>query len=445
MIAALEMNERPPRIREVGDAETRHVAAAERVLPGAALGGYALADNVRFVVESGQGAHVVDESGNDYVDYVMGAGALILGHRHPAVEAAILDQVRKGTHFFSILNGPVIDLAEILVDAIPCAGKVTFTTTGSEATAYGLRFARAVTKRDKILKFEGAYHGNHDYSLIATTPKVVSNYPVGAFDSGGIPAPVGQSVLIAPYNDLDAVRSIVAEHWRDLAAIIVEPIQRVIPAEPAFLHGLRDLATEFGVMLVFDEVVTGFRFAWGGAQEYYGVVPDLAAYGKIVGGGIGLGALAASAEIMDYCAPSRKGRMDSAYVNGTMHGNPLGSAAGVATLEAIRADPSFYRSLNDYTGRLRRALSERLDRHGVPAIIFGQGSMWHVLFAGAAPRNHADVMRMNAARGRDFDTALIQQGIFVLPGVRRLVSGAHAQEEFDQTVDAFDRVCRRFG
>jgi len=437
---AVELGRRGP----ASEPERAHLARAGEVLPGGEMGGSTIPEDVRFVTTSAKGPFLFDESGNRYVDYVIGAGAMILGHAHPAVEAAVIEQVRRGTHYFAILNGPMIDLAGLLAEAIPCAGRINFTTSGSEATFYCMRFARAFTGRDKVLKFEGSYHGNHDVSLFSSTPKHQSNYPVGQPDTGGIPGNMTDNVLVAPYNDLAAARAIVEANRAELAAIIVEPVQRIVAPQPGFLQGLRKIADDNGVLLIFDEVVTGFRLAYGGAQEYFEVTPDLAAYGKVMGGGIGLGCVAGRADIVDLSAAAMKGDPRSAYMNGTMHGNPLGSAAGLATLKTLQADPDFYKRLNAFSDELRGALSERLARHGVPAVIVGIGSLWHVLFTGRQPVNHADVMAADAARGRAFDTALIREGIFVIPGTRRLVSAAHGPDEMEATVAAFDRVCRQF-
>jgi glutamate-1-semialdehyde 2,1-aminomutase len=422
------------------DSEQSLLQSADQTLPGGALGGYAIPRAVRFVASHGEGARLFDASGNSYIDYVMGAGAMILGHGNAEVTAALHNQVDRGTHFFSILNDTVIPLADEVIKAIPHAETVTFTSTGSEATAYAMRFARAFTGRDKILKFEGAYHGNHDYSLISSAPSRTANYPQGTPDTGGIPRVITDEVLVAPYNDLDAVRAIVQANEETLAAIIVEPIQRVISPQPGFLQGLRAIADEFGILLIFDEVVTGFRLAYGGAQEYYGVRADLAAYGKILGAGLALGAVAGRADVLEIGDPAKKGQPNFAYVNGTLHGNPLASAAGYAALTQLKA-PGTYARLNGAADELRKALTERLKRHEIPAIITGEGSLWHLLFAPKAPRNHADVMASDMAALRKFDEALITRGIFVLPGVRRLVSLAHTQADFDATIDAFDRVC----
>ncbi len=357
---------------------------AERVLPGAGLGGYALPEDVRFIFHRGEGAHIQDVDGRWYIDYVGGAGANILGHAHPAVIEAVHEQVGKGLHFFGGLSDVAVELAETLVRLIPCAERLIYTTTGSEATFYALRMARAFTGKDKILKFEGAYHGNHDYASVSLFPSAAANYPHASADTGGVPEALPPTVLVAPYNDLEAVERIVQAHKDELAAIIVEPVQRIIFPRPGFLQGLREICDRYGLLLIFDEVVTGFRLALGGGQEYYGVTPDLASYGKIVGGGGPLGCVAGRAEIIERANPKHKGQADYAYINGTLHGNPVAAAAGLATIGELEK-PGFYAALHAKSARFTAALQDVLDRHGLPAIAAGRASFWQLLFLTEEP------------------------------------------------------------
>jgi glutamate-1-semialdehyde 2,1-aminomutase len=418
-----------------------YYAMAAAALPGAGLGGYSLPEDVRFIIHKGEGARLQDVRGNWYIDYVCGAGALILGHAHPDVVTAAGEQVAKGLHFFGTLNELAIQLAAELVEAIPCADKIVFATTGSEATQYAMRMARAFTGRSNILKFEGGYHGNHDYSNFSVTPRDISNYPAGQPDTGGIPAQLHSSVLIAPYNDLDTTRRIVEQNRDDLAAIIVEPAQRIIFPHPDFLPGLRKICDDNGVLLIFDEVVTGFRLAWGGAQEYFGVLPDIASYGKIVGGGGPAACVGARADIIDLCNPKHKGKADYAYVNGTLHGNPVAAAAGLATLNVLK-QPGAYKTLNDNAAALRQECQKLLDRHNISALALGEASLWQIMFTDRVPANHADVMHSDGGATRALDFAMMAQGIYVLPGVRRFVSLVHGAEELEQTARAFDAACR---
>ena len=265
---------------EERDIERELVEKARRVLPGGSFGNFP----GDVVIREGRGGRVWDESGREYVDFLLGSGPMLVGHAHPEVTAAAQAVVAKGTTFFAN-NRYGIELAEAIVDAVPCAEQVRFVSTGSEADLYAMRAARAFRKRDKILKFEGGYHGMSDYSLMSLAPKRPGNFPQPIPDSAGIPRSLRDEILVAPFNDLEVVAGLVREHKDELAGVIVEPFQRIIPPAPGFLEGLRRITAENGVVLIFDEVVTGFRLAYGGAQEYYGVVPDLCTLGKVIGGG----------------------------------------------------------------------------------------------------------------------------------------------------------------
>jgi glutamate-1-semialdehyde 2,1-aminomutase len=414
---------------------------AERVLPGAGLGGYSLPERARFVIDDARGARLISADGREYIDYVGGAGANILGANHPQVVEAVQRQAAKGLHFFGTLNSTAIELAERLRGLIPCAEKLVFTTTGSEATAYAMRIARAFTGREKILKFEGAYHGNHDYASFSQFPAAPANYPQASSDSGGVPAPLNDTMLVAPYNELEVVEQIVRAQRDDLAAIIVEPVQRVIFPNHDFLPGLRRIADENDVLLIFDEVVTGFRLALGGAQEFFGVNPDLASYGKIVGGGGPLGCVAGREDIVDRTNPRHKGKSDYAYINGTLHGNPVAAAASLATLEII-SEPGFHDGLNARAESFYLEMQGVLDRHGLPARITGRASLWQLLFSDKNPHNQMDILASDLERSMALDLALLERGVYVLPNVRRFVSAVHTDQDFADTLEILDTASR---
>ena len=261
-----------------GAAELREIA--RKALPAGGFGNV----NYDIIIERGLAGHVWDVEGREYIDYLLGSGPMIVGHANPEVTEVALEKVAKGSTFFAN-NADGILLAAEIVDAVACAEQVRFVSSGSEADAYAMRLARAHTGRDKILKFEGGYHGMSDYGLISLAPTTFSNFPQGVPDSAGIPASVQAEMLVAPYNDLETVEALVKEHKHEIAAIMAEPFQRLIPPKPGFLEGLRRITQENGLLLIFDEVVTGFRFAYGGAQAYYGVVPDICTLGKAIGGG----------------------------------------------------------------------------------------------------------------------------------------------------------------
>ena len=416
---------------------------ADRVLPGSGLGSYSLAEDIRLIYSHGKGSRLWDVDGNEYIDYVGGAGALILGHSHPAVVEAAKRQFERGAHMFGSLNDVAVFLAARLVKDIPCAEKIAYATTGSEATAYAMRLARAYTGRNKILKFEGAYHGNHDYAIVSTFPKETGVYPRGVADSSGQPDATVSTMLVSPYNDLETLRKIVTEHHADIAAIFAEPVQRIIPAEPEFLHGIRTLCDEYDILFVLDEVVTGFRLAYGGAQQWYDVRPDLSTHGKVVGGGGPLSCIAGRADIIKLSDPALKGQPGYTYFNGTLHGNPVAAASTMAMLDEL-SKPGVYERMNGFADDLCTETQKLLDQHKIPAIAEHTGSLWQILFMDKTPRNQADVLSSDQVSMRRLDSLLMKQGQYVLPGVRRFVSAVHTQQDLEDTLRGLDTACREF-
>ena len=416
---------------------------ADRVLPGSGLGSYSLAEDIRLIYSHGRGSRMWDVDGNEYIDYVGGAGALILGHSHPGIVRAAQAQFERGAHMFGSLTDVAVHLAERLVNDIPCAEKIAYATTGSEATAYAMRLARAFTGRSKILKFEGAYHGNHDYAIVSTFPKKTGNYPRGAADSSGQPEATVSTMLVCPYNDLETLRKIVAEHGNDIAAIFVEPVQRIIPAQPEFLHGIRQICDEYDILFILDEVVTGFRLGYGGAQQWYDVRPDLSTHGKVVGGGGPLSCIAGRADVIGLSDPRLKGEPGYTYFNGTLHGNPVAAATTMAMLDEL-GKPGVYDRMNGFADSLCHESQKVLDRHGIPAIAEHTGSLWQILFMDKTPRNHADVLASDQVSMRKLDTLLMKQGQYVLPGVRRFVSTEHNATDLEDTLRGLDAACREF-
>lgn len=428
-------------IAESRETNRSMLARAQAVTPSAGLGGSQLPDGVNFVFARGAGPRFWDVEDREYVDYVGGAGALILGHSHPAVVAAMQAQTARGAHMYGVLNDVAIRLAERLVADIPCAEKIAYATTGSEATAYCMRLARAFTGRDLVLKFEGAYHGNHDYALASTFPTLLGNDPHGQDDTGGRPAGTRSTMLVAPYNDAEAVRRIVRERKGEIAAIIVEPVQRIIPAEPEFLTALRTICDQNGIVLIFDEVVCGFRLAYGGAQAFFGVTPDLASYGKVVGAGGPMSCIAGKAAILDLANPAMKGKRNYAYFNGTLHGNPIAAAATFAMLDEL-SKPGTYDRLNAYSDTVSADMQKVLDRHGLRARVEHTGSLWQILFLDRKPRTQADMLDNDAAAMRRLDVELLKRSQSVLPGVRRFFSCVHGGSEVEELLRALDESCR---
>ncbi|HYB42822.1 MAG TPA: aminotransferase class III-fold pyridoxal phosphate-dependent enzyme [Candidatus Methylomirabilis sp.] len=405
-----------------------------RVLPGGVLGGYYAPQELAFIVREARGARLLDQSGREYVDYILGSGPLVLGHTHPAVIAAVESQLRKGTTYFQ-LSEPTLALAEEICRAVPCAEQVRFCSTGTEATFLALRLCRAWRKRDKILKFEGGFHGTHDYSLMSVGPRSPKAFPAPTPDSAGIPHAIQEQVLIAPFNDLAETEAIIETHHRDLAAIIMEPFQRLIVPDRRFLAGVRAAAQRHDIPLVFDEIVTGFRFAYGGAQEYYGVVPDLVALGKIVGGGFPLAAVAGRRDIMRHLAPDLDGTPEFVAQAGTLNGNPIAAAAGLATLAELRK-PGTYARLFAIGARIKGALQESAEQAGVAAQVAGEAPVFEIYFTDRPIVDYRATLAADRERHAAFTRELIARGV-VKAAQKFYVSLAHGDEEIERTRRAF--------
>src|SRR6185369_16679295 len=371
---------------------------ANQVLPGGVLGSHRSGPGLEFVVKEGKGGYLYDMAGRRYLDYLLGSGPMLLGHAHPAVVEAVERQMARGTSYF-LLNEPAIQLAEEIVKAVPCAEQVRYTSSGSEATFFALRVARAFRKRDKIMKFEGGFHGTHDYALMSVVPRSPKAFPAPMMDSAGVPHAIEAEVLIAPYNDLATAEALIAAHHDELAAVLIEPYQRTIVPATGFLAGLRAVTRRYDVPLIFDEIVTGFRFAYGGAQEYYGVVPDLAAYGKVVAGGFPLGAVAGAQRIMRHFGPALEGTKDFVVQQGTLNGNPIAAAAGLATLAELRK-PGTYEGLHRTGARVRDGLAAALRRHGITAQVTGEAMVFDVVFTARPITDYRAVLSADGARIR---------------------------------------------
>jgi len=413
--------------------ETELLERAKRRLPGGVLGTARYAADAAFIVKRGTGSKIYDVSGREYIDYVLASGPLILGHAHPAVVAAVREQIEGGSTYYMV-NEPIIQLAEEICRAMPCAEQVRFTSTGSEATFFALRVARTFRKRDKILKFEGGYHGAHDYGMMSSAPRSPKAFPAPVPDSSGIPHSIEAEVLIAPYNDLGTVEGIIAAHADELAAVIVEPFQRLVPPQPGFLQGLREITRRHGVLLVFDEVVTGFRLAYGGAQEYYGVVPDLAAIGKIVGGGFPLAAVCGAEELMRPFDPQYDGTGDFISQSGTLNGNPIAAVAGLATLAELRK-PGAYDTIHGTGTRLMAGLTELAHKAGLPAQVVGEPVVFDLLFTDEPVVDYRSLQKADGARGKAFTTELIKRGV-VKNSQKMYVSLVHSAEDVATTLQA---------
>lgn len=411
-----------------------YAARARHALPGGWLGDLSLPEEMTLIASHGKGSKLFDVDGREYLDFTCGGGSLILGHAHPAVVEAVQRQVERGSTFYT-LSDRSIELAERLLDAIPCAGKVRFASAGSESTFYTLRLARAFTGKQKILKFEGSYVGHHDYGMISVSPPD-SNAPlVPRPDSAGIPDELQKLVIIAPYNDTRAACALIEDHAHELAAVLVEPVQRAVPPVPGFLEGLRETTTRCGVLLAFDEVVTGFRLAYGGAQEFFGVQPDLAAYGKAIACGFPLSAVAGRADILELADPLRKGTKDYVYFSGTLSGNPLCCAASLATLDQL-SRPGVYDKLHGMADTVRQRLAQIFADHGIPAQVIGAGPMFQIFFTAGPVANYRDQIRADRRRFDLFTRRMFVKGIFMSRRAKSYISTAHDDADIEQFLAA---------
>ena len=416
--------------RQVHAEETALDEKARRYLPGGGLGN----TPANVIIREGRGSRVWDVSGNEFVDYLLGSGPMLVGHGHPDVLEAVRAQIEKGTTFFTS-NEHAILLAEEIVKAVACADKVRFTSSGSEATHYAMRTARAYRKRDKILKFEGGFHGMNDYALMSMSPVDPPDFPKAAPDSVGIPRAVQDEVLIAPFNDLETTTAIIERHHDELGGIIVEPLQRQIPPAPGFLEGLREITRQYDLPLIFDEIVTGFRLAYGGAQEYYGVTPDICSLGKVIAGGFPLAAVAGDEEMMSHFDPVTRETGGFMPQIGTLSGNPVAAAAGLATLKVLRREGTYER-LFDVGSRLKNGLQKLIDEAEFPAQMVGEAPLFDILFTDAEIKDYRSTLHNDKEQAMRFNNLLLDRG--VLKGDWKIyLSTVHTQGDLEVTFQAF--------
>jgi glutamate-1-semialdehyde 2,1-aminomutase len=416
------------------------ITEAINYLPGGLLAtaGYSVHGPPDIILSHGSGAYVYSTVGDRFMDAALGSASLLLGHCPPAVVTAVREQLERGTVFSPLINVPVVELARLMVEAIPCAKKVRFTNSGSEAALLALRLVRAFSRKDRILKFAGAYHGFADPLLFLTNygePEEWPEHPRAIPDTVGMPTSLSSDVLVAPYNDIDRTREIVHEHHSELAAIFVEPVMRGIGSVPGFLEGVRELATQYHVPLVFDEVITGFRVAYGGAQQFYGVTADVAIYGKGLGAGYPIGAVAGKDEIMSFLDPaSPDGRR--IFALGSLHGNPLCATAAVANLKELKTEGTYYH-LNRYGNGLREGLSDLFARYGLHAQMTGAGSIVEFFFTSEPITDYLSAMRSNLRIKSLLGRELPRHGVFG-GGGRYTASTCHGDKELAIMLEAVD-------
>ncbi len=393
----------------------------------------------RFIAR-GEGPYLWDVDGNRYIDYVLSWGPLILGHAHPAVLQALEQAARRGTSYGA--PSPLeIELARLIQDFMPNLEMLRFVNSGTEATMSALRLARAFTGRDKIIKFEGCYHGHADLLLVQAGSGVAT---LGLPDSPGVPAATTRDTLVARFNDLEAVTRLFSEFPEAIAAVIIEPVagnMGVVPPVAGFLAGLRQLTAQYGALLIFDEVMTGFRVHPGGAQALYGIQPDLTTLGKVIGGGLPVGAYGGRRDIMQLIAPS-----GSVYQAGTLSGNPLAMSAGIATLQALQDKPLWDRLLGA-AEQLGTGLAAAADRAGIPIQQNRVGSMFSLFFSDAPVRDWATASHSDTERFARYFGSMLENGVYLAPSQFEagFVSSEHSPEIIEQTILKADQAFQQLG
>ncbi|RIK74987.1 MAG: aspartate aminotransferase family protein [Planctomycetota bacterium] len=408
-----------------------------RAFPAGCNGEFNLPPDLAKVIVRGAGCELWTADGQRMLDFSIGWGSVLPGHARPEVVAAVERQLRRGTNF-SYVTDQSLALAEELIAASPACQQVRFCASGTEATMYCLRLARAYTGRPKVLKFEGAYHGAHDVGVSSLFPVDPPDFPQAVSSSAGVEPGAETSTLVAPFNDLAATRDILVSYGDQVAGVIVEPLQRCLPPARGFLEGLRAATRACGSLLIFDEVVTGFRLAYGGAQEYYGVVPDLVAYGKALGGGMPIGAFGGRREIMDLVREDRFGQGDYVWTASTLGGNPVSATAARAALAVYRENGAYQR-LRRLGELLRSGMRRKLAQHGLAATVLGDGPLAQVVFTEGVPRDYRSSRHAAPELARRLMLELFRRGVFLNPmGTKLYLSLAHTEAACEEFCEAFN-------
>ena len=415
-------------------------ARAQRVIPGGVNSPVRAFKSVRrnpLFIRRADGSRIYDADGNEYLDFVGSWGPMLLGHSHPAVKEAILQAAQDGTSYGAPTEKEIL-LAELICDMMPSIEMVRLVNSGTEATMSAVRLARAFTGREKIIKIEGCYHGHGDSFLIKAGSGATT---LGEPNSPGVTRGVSQDTLIAPFNDAAAIRALFEAYPAQIAALILEPIPAnmgVILPQDGYLQELRAITTRHGSLLIFDEVISGFRVAPGGAQAHYGVAPDLTTLGKIIGGGLPIGAYGGRSEMMRLISPS-----GAVYQAGTLSGNPVAVSAGIATLQTIKRE-NVIEQVNRKAARFVQQMQAILDAAPVPTRLNAIASMHTLFFQAGAVNNYQDALRSDTARFAAFFNAMLEQGMYLVPSQfeAAFISLAHTDEELERTCEAMSVVMR---
>jgi glutamate-1-semialdehyde 2,1-aminomutase len=420
---------------ERSDKERALIADAERLFPTSTRC-LTFDPELNFCVGNAKGSHIWDVSGNEYIDYLLGSGPHVLGHAHPVILNALRTVPEAGTSHL-IINEHAVKLGKKIVEHVPCAEMLSLHSSGSEATFFAMRLARVYRKRDKILKFEGAYHGMNDYAMMSNQWTMGSPpYPKAVPNTHGIPRALNDQVLIAPFNDLETAAAIISKHRDELAGVIIEPVQRTFEPKPGFLQGVREVTANFDIPLIFDEVVTGFRMGLGGAQAVYGVTPDLCAIGKAISGGLPLGVLCGREDIMAIANPKRRLQMlPYSMQTGTFSSNPVCASVACAIIEELEK-PGVYERLEEVGTRVRAGLRDAIAHAGIEACVTGVPSVFEIWFCKDEPFDHVSSKRSDFYKNIRFSDLLLQQGV-LKAAEKFFISAVHTDEDIERTIQAF--------
>lgn len=420
---------------------------ASRVIPGGVTANVKYFEPYPLFMKKAIGSKLCDADGNEYIDYCLCLGPLILGHGHPMVVEAIKRQLDEGgTSMYGTPHELEIRMSRKIRSHVPCAEMVRFVNSGLEATLHAIRMARAYNKRKKIAKFEGHYHGAHDYVTVSISPPLElagsDQAPSPIPNSAGLPDFIIENTIVLPFNDAPATERLIEKQRNELAAVIVEPVARgFLPPDKDFLKSLRTVTEENGIVLIFDEIMTGFRLGLGGAQKYFGVTPDMVALGKVVGGGLPVGIFAGKSEIMELASPvGAKVPFDHVFHSGTFNGCPIVLAAGLTTIEVLEK-PGTYNHINWIAEEVKNCMKNVFEDNKIDAQVIGLTSMFQCVFTSQENvRNYRDIVKSDVKKRVNFDLELINNGVYVRPGRTYYTSLAHTKADLEKTFEAIEKA-----